>query len=740
MSTGGGAAMDLAEAVVSIIADTSLLQKQVAQMHRQLQSLQGSLQAGTDPDEATDNLDDIGDKFTDMIAGVMNALRGGISNILGLIGGGVLTASIAAAVSQFVNMAGAVETSTQTFETMIGNLGEAKGLMQEISLFAAKTPFRMPELEQAVRGMMLYGFSAKQAVKEVKMLGDIAAISQTPIQELATLYAQMKSMGPNAPIGSELIGMLTNRGIISLMDIAKELGISQTALMDRMSKGLLRWKQIEPIFQKLTQEGGRFYKGMERQSQTYAGLASTLSDNFSLIGARIGMLFIEQAKAMQRAAIAVTDTIRSWMEALIEFNVRTGGFVSRLATALAVAAGIVLIAPRVVLAVNLMAKAIQLATISTGWGVVIVALGVVIALAMQFGSMLSNALNKGQQFSRLGQILQRLWEQIKQISDVFGTRFMQAIQPIVTMMEVAFGGFVDFVDSNMSTIADIVGAWAMTIGDLFSIGMDIGLMAVEQVIGIITALFGGLAGDTEMSVGDMAKKLLEILREQAEWAAAYASEIAEGVAFYSAYLRAYLSEMSDIITSMLQMWTTFWGALADMARVAGEGIGKILKAALTGNISGALKEVMGEMTNVGREAAEKMTESMAYQSDKTKELKKELEEAQDNYDGWNPAAKKKQIEEKRGQIFASQAAKDAAAGMFGGAVGNQQPQGGGMLMRAGFLALEQATKEMQQILLDESRGDQQLGVMQDLLGVQKEALELAKKGAGGVSEGAAAAG
>lgn len=740
MSTGGGAAMDLAEAVVSIIADTSLLQKQVAQMHRQLQSLQGSLQAGTDPDEATDNLDDIGDKFTDMIAGVMNALRGGISNILGLIGGGVLTASIAAAVSQFVSMAGAVETSTQTFETMIGNLGEAKGLMQEISLFAAKTPFRMPELEQAVRGMMLYGFSAKQAVKEVKMLGDIAAISQTPIQELATLYAQMKSMGPNAPIGSELIGMLTNRGIISRMDIAKELGISQTALMDRMSKGMLRWKQIEPIFQKLTQEGGRFYKGMERQSQTYAGLASTLSDNLSLVGARIGMLFIEQAKAMQRAAIAVTDTIRQWMEALIEFNARTGGFVSRLATALAVAAGIVMIAPRVTLAVNLMAKAIQLATVSTGWGVVIVALGVVIALAMQFGSMLNNALNKGQQFSRLGQIFKRLWEQIKQISDVFGTRFMQAIRPAIEFVEKSFGGLVEFLDKNMGVIADVVQSWAMIIGDMIAMGMEVGLLAIEHIAAVVNAILFAVMGDVQVSLSDVAQKLLGMLREHAEWAAAYASEMAEALAFFSVFLRAHLSEMSDIVGSMLKVWQTFWGAVFDMARIAGESISKILQAALTGNLSGVLAEVVGEMTNVGQEAVGKMTEAMAYQSDKTKELKKEWEDAKDNYDGWNPAAKKKQIEEKRGQIFASQAAKDAAAGLFGGATGSDKSQGGGMLMRAGFLALEQATKDMQQILLDESRGDQTLGVMQDLLGVQKEALEFAKKGAGGVGEGAAAAG
>ena len=56
-------------------------------------------------------------------------------------------------------------------------------------------------------------------------------------------------------------------------------------------------------------------------------------------------------------------------------------------------------------------------------------------------------------------------------------------------------------------------------------------------------------------------------------------------------------------------------------------------------------------------------------------------------------------------------------------------------MKAGFVGATSAINEMQQILLDEMKGDQQLGVLKDIRDVQRQTLEMQKKGmAMGVDE------
>ena len=101
----------------------------------------------------------------------------------------------AATIAWGVKLAAEMETAEVAFSTMLKSASSAKSLLGELKTFADQTPFEFPELRDAARQLLAFGFEAHEVQPELKKLGQLAAALQVPIGELANVYGKSRVEG-----------------------------------------------------------------------------------------------------------------------------------------------------------------------------------------------------------------------------------------------------------------------------------------------------------------------------------------------------------------------------------------------------------------------------------------------------------------------------------------------------------------------------------------------------------------
>lgn len=160
-------------------------------------------------------------------------------------------------------------------ENMLGSADKARSLLADISKFAAETPFEFPELAQATRQLVAFGFSAEDAFKTMKQLGDVSAAVGAPINDLAYLMGTLRTQGRAFTID---IRQFAQRGIPIYEYLAKVLKTNEKAIVGMIEAGQIGFPEVQKAFAAMTAEGGKFHNTMSKQSQSLAGLWSTLKD------------------------------------------------------------------------------------------------------------------------------------------------------------------------------------------------------------------------------------------------------------------------------------------------------------------------------------------------------------------------------------------------------------------------------------------------------------------------------
>lgn len=66
------------------------------------------------------------------------------------------------------------EQTQVSFEVLTGSVENGKALIQDLTSFAAKTPFTFTGITDAAKQLMAYGVAQKDIIPTASMLGDIA--------------------------------------------------------------------------------------------------------------------------------------------------------------------------------------------------------------------------------------------------------------------------------------------------------------------------------------------------------------------------------------------------------------------------------------------------------------------------------------------------------------------------------------------------------------------------------------
>ena len=175
-----------------------------------------------------------------------------------------------------VKSAANFEQTAIAMETLIGNSEEAQKTLKEISDFAAQTPFEFPELADTTKQLLAFGFNSNDAVKSMKMLGDISAGLNVPMGDLAYLLGTLKTQGRAMTID---IRQFAQRGLPIYEELAKVMKVSVKDVGDLITAGKVGFPEVQKALESMTNEGGKFHGMMARQATSLSGLWSTLKDN-----------------------------------------------------------------------------------------------------------------------------------------------------------------------------------------------------------------------------------------------------------------------------------------------------------------------------------------------------------------------------------------------------------------------------------------------------------------------------
>lgn len=200
--------------------------------------------------------------------------------------GAIFTAQQAARIIEnIVRVRGEFQQLEVAFTTMLRSGEKADKLMAEAVDFAAHTPFDLQGVASGIRQLLAYGTAAEDAIKEVEMLGNVAAGLSVPLNDMIYLYGTLRSQGRAYTVD---IRQFAGRGVPIYEELSKVLGVTVEQVNEFITAGKVGFAEVEQAFKNMTSEGGMFYNLMQEQSKTITGQISNLKDNIDMMFNEMG--------------------------------------------------------------------------------------------------------------------------------------------------------------------------------------------------------------------------------------------------------------------------------------------------------------------------------------------------------------------------------------------------------------------------------------------------------------------
>jgi tape measure domain-containing protein len=183
--------------------------------------------------------------------------------------------AVSSGLQRGVSLAGDAEQAQISFEVMLGSANKAQKMLADMTAFADKTPFAIPEIVSTGRMLLGFGRDADKVLPSIKMIGDVAAGTNQPLKDLGLIYAQIFAKGKLQ--GEEML-QLAERGVPIRRELEKLTGVSGAAFDKMVSDGKVSFELVNQAFENMTGSGGIFNNMMEKLGGSFKGLLSTLSD------------------------------------------------------------------------------------------------------------------------------------------------------------------------------------------------------------------------------------------------------------------------------------------------------------------------------------------------------------------------------------------------------------------------------------------------------------------------------
>lgn len=220
------------------------------------------------------------------VSGSFGRIRSMVGSMAAPLVGAFAVGGLTMFAGDLVRSAGAAQQFDTALTNMLQSKERANELSADVKAFAATTPFELPEVQDATKKMLAFGFGAEDTIPTLRRLGDVAAGLGQPVGDLAYLYGTTRVQGR---LYTNDLMQFANRGIPIIEELGKVLGVSQAEVKNLVEKGKVGFPQVEQVFANLTAQGSKFGGLMAAQSLTITGQISNLSDAWGQFKTDMGL-------------------------------------------------------------------------------------------------------------------------------------------------------------------------------------------------------------------------------------------------------------------------------------------------------------------------------------------------------------------------------------------------------------------------------------------------------------------
>ena len=215
-------------------------------------------------------------------------------------------------VEQIAEVRGQFELSQRSLESILQNKPKADEIFNKTVELAIKSPFRIKDLVNYTRQLSAYRIESDKLYDTTKRLADVSAGLGVDMGRLILAYGQVKAASYLR--GSE-VRQFTEAGVNMYGELqryfkdVKGEAYTTAQIVDMISKRMVKFEDVEAIFQRMTDKGGMFYNMQEVQANTLYGMIQKMHDAFDIMLNDIGKANEDTFKGSVQFA---TDMLKHW--------------------------------------------------------------------------------------------------------------------------------------------------------------------------------------------------------------------------------------------------------------------------------------------------------------------------------------------------------------------------------------------------------------------------------------------
>lgn len=262
-------------------------------------------------DELADHAEEAGETLSSALSGSENQADA-LTASLGKLGKMAAAAFTIDKAIDFGKQVFQVRAEMQSLEmsytTMLRSKEKADALLKDAVEFSATTPFDLQQVASASKQLLAFGSSAEHITDELRMMGDVAAGLNVPLNDLIYLYGTLRASGRVTTID---IRQFAQRGIPIYDELAKVMGVAKEEIGDLVTAGKVGFQDIENAFKDMTAEGSQFGGLMNNLSKTFEGRISNIGDALYQMKNEIGKALEEPISKGLSVVSALVDNYKA---------------------------------------------------------------------------------------------------------------------------------------------------------------------------------------------------------------------------------------------------------------------------------------------------------------------------------------------------------------------------------------------------------------------------------------------
>lgn len=215
-------------------------------------------------------------------------------------------------VEQIASVRGQFELSERSLEAILQNKPKADEIFNKTVELAVKSPFRIKDLVDYTRQLSAYRIESDKLYDTTKRLADVSAGLGVDMGRLILAYGQVKSA---AYLRGSEVRQFTEAGVNMYGELqqyykdVKGEAYTTAQIVDMISKRMVKFEDVEAVFQRMTDKGGMFYNMQEVQANTLYGMIQKMHDAFDVMLNDIGKANEDTFKGSVQFA---TDMLKHW--------------------------------------------------------------------------------------------------------------------------------------------------------------------------------------------------------------------------------------------------------------------------------------------------------------------------------------------------------------------------------------------------------------------------------------------